>query len=69
MDKALSAQMWGLDMERSSEGHCLGGAAQKMEEDGILYGKQHTALMLALALNFIFFETVVVSSKGYKLSW
>ena len=56
-------------MVRQSEGSCLGGAPQKMEEDGILHGKQHTALMLALALNFIFFETVVVSSKGYKLSW
>jgi hypothetical protein len=43
-------------MVRQSEGSCLGGAPQKMEEDGILHGKQHTALMLTLALNFIFLK-------------
>ena len=36
-----------LNMEKPTEGNCRGGALQKME-DGILHGKQHTALMLVL---------------------
>ena len=36
-----------LNMEKPTEGHCHGGALQKTE-DGILHGKQHTALMLVL---------------------
>ena len=35
------------DMEKPTEGHCHDGALQKTE-DGILHGKQHTALMLVL---------------------
>jgi hypothetical protein len=46
-------------MERSFEGHCLGGAPQKMEEDGIRHGKQHTALILVLALNFMFLKLLL----------
>jgi hypothetical protein len=34
-----------------TEGHCPGGALQKKGEDGILHGKQHTALMLALQIS------------------
>ena len=44
---AVGASTRDLNTERLIEGHSLGGAAQKME-DGILHGKQHTALMLVL---------------------
>ena len=38
-----------LNTERPTEGHCLGGAPQKTEEDGIPHdGNQYTALMLTL---------------------
>ena len=52
-------QMRDLNMERTTEGHCLGGAPQKMEEDGIRHGKQHTALILVLALNFMFLKLLL----------
>ena len=46
-----TARMRKRNTERMTEGHCPGGALQKKGEDGILHGKQHTALMLALQIS------------------
>ena len=58
--------MW-LDMVRTPEGHCLGGALQKMLKDGILHSKQHTALNTSASLKLYLFGAVVEGAEGYRV--
>jgi hypothetical protein len=51
-------------MERPTEGCCLSGASQKIEEADILHGKQQTVLMLVLTLNVIILKLLLLALKN-----